>query len=322
VWVGGQMKGGMCPLSSGQGARALAGTKPITWAAFLPTESRHLWRSCCSFPWPTPGLNGGGWSTDPPARPPHPPRQAFMYTKPEYLTMASTFRTIYKEGGLSVFFHGLIPRTTRIIGACGSPPHRALVQPSYANISASCPEHLYPSLGLQGVKGGCQTTGHHQTMERPPACPHPQRPHSSSISSGQTSSTRCEWMGLRLEERACHSASGRMLQGWGLLARLAAPMVVPHAAHSLVPCLPSAGKSGEKTERGLDQRERTLLLCSGLAWHTEKFGRMCRLERTVWCTAGGRCSGAGPAVGVGIQRAVPGCIKGGGARGVLVARVE
>lgn len=43
--------------------------------------------------------------------------QAFMYSKPEYLTTALTFQTIYKEGGLLRFWRGLLPRMTRIIFA-------------------------------------------------------------------------------------------------------------------------------------------------------------------------------------------------------------
>lgn len=38
-----------------------------------------------------------------------------MYTKPEYLTMMSSFSTIYKEGGILQFWKGLVPRMTRII---------------------------------------------------------------------------------------------------------------------------------------------------------------------------------------------------------------
>jgi len=43
--------------------------------------------------------------------------QAFMWSKPEYLTMRSTMATIYAEGGISRFWAGLLPRATRIIGA-------------------------------------------------------------------------------------------------------------------------------------------------------------------------------------------------------------
>ncbi len=47
-----------------------------------------------------------------------------MYTKPEYATMPRAFATIYKEGGLVLFWKGLVPRMTRII--CES---RVLVAP-------------------------------------------------------------------------------------------------------------------------------------------------------------------------------------------------
>jgi hypothetical protein len=40
-----------------------------------------------------------------------------MYSKPDYLTAASTARAIYKEGGVLNFWRGLLPRMTRIIGA-------------------------------------------------------------------------------------------------------------------------------------------------------------------------------------------------------------
>jgi len=43
--------------------------------------------------------------------------QAFMYSKPEYMTMKDTFSTIYREGGVLNFWRGLIPRMTRIICA-------------------------------------------------------------------------------------------------------------------------------------------------------------------------------------------------------------
>ncbi|GBF91836.1 hypothetical protein Rsub_04941 [Raphidocelis subcapitata] len=43
--------------------------------------------------------------------------QAYMYSKPEYLTSAATARTIYAEGGPLNFWRGLLPRMTRIIGA-------------------------------------------------------------------------------------------------------------------------------------------------------------------------------------------------------------
>jgi solute carrier family 25 citrate transporter 1 len=42
--------------------------------------------------------------------------QAYMYSKPEYLTMRSTFFTMYKEGGILGFWAGLLPRMTRIVG--------------------------------------------------------------------------------------------------------------------------------------------------------------------------------------------------------------
>jgi solute carrier family 25 citrate transporter 1 len=42
--------------------------------------------------------------------------QAYMYSKPEYLTWTSTASTIYKEGGVFNFWRGLLPRMTRIIG--------------------------------------------------------------------------------------------------------------------------------------------------------------------------------------------------------------
>lgn len=40
-----------------------------------------------------------------------------MYSKPEYMTAAKTFRTILAEGGPLNFWRGLLPRMTRIIGA-------------------------------------------------------------------------------------------------------------------------------------------------------------------------------------------------------------
>lgn len=43
--------------------------------------------------------------------------QAFMYSKPEYRTLRSTFATIYKEGGLPLFWRGLAPRMLRIVCA-------------------------------------------------------------------------------------------------------------------------------------------------------------------------------------------------------------
>mmetsp|Transcript_8894 Transcript_8894/g.15419 ORF Transcript_8894/g.15419 Transcript_8894/m.15419 type:complete len:266 (-) Transcript_8894:416-1213(-) len=43
--------------------------------------------------------------------------QAFMYTKPEYMTMASSFAAIYKEGGITTFWKGIAPRMARIICA-------------------------------------------------------------------------------------------------------------------------------------------------------------------------------------------------------------
>ncbi len=42
--------------------------------------------------------------------------QAFMYSKPEYMNMAKTFGTIYREGGILTFWKGILPRMTRIIG--------------------------------------------------------------------------------------------------------------------------------------------------------------------------------------------------------------
>ncbi|GLC46139.1 hypothetical protein PLESTB_001194300 [Pleodorina starrii] len=43
--------------------------------------------------------------------------QAFMYSKPEYRNLRSTFATIYAEGGLPRFWKGLSPRMLRIICA-------------------------------------------------------------------------------------------------------------------------------------------------------------------------------------------------------------
>ncbi|KAG2493696.1 hypothetical protein HYH03_008210 [Edaphochlamys debaryana] len=43
--------------------------------------------------------------------------QAFMYSKPEYANLRSTFSTIYKEGGLPRFWKGLSPRMLRIVCA-------------------------------------------------------------------------------------------------------------------------------------------------------------------------------------------------------------
>ncbi len=40
-----------------------------------------------------------------------------MYSKPQYITVAKTFRTIMAEGGPLNFWRGLLPRMTRIIGA-------------------------------------------------------------------------------------------------------------------------------------------------------------------------------------------------------------
>jgi solute carrier family 25 citrate transporter 1 len=42
--------------------------------------------------------------------------QAYMYSKPEYMTWTSTASTIYQEGGVLNFWRGLLPRMTRIIG--------------------------------------------------------------------------------------------------------------------------------------------------------------------------------------------------------------
>ncbi|KAI8476555.1 MAG: mitochondrial carrier domain-containing protein [Monoraphidium minutum] len=43
--------------------------------------------------------------------------QAFMYSKPEYMTAAATARTILAEAGPLTFWRGLLPRMTRIVGA-------------------------------------------------------------------------------------------------------------------------------------------------------------------------------------------------------------
>ncbi|GFR52575.1 hypothetical protein Agub_g15168 [Astrephomene gubernaculifera] len=43
--------------------------------------------------------------------------QAFMYDKPEYRTLRSTFGAIYKEGGIPLFWKGLSPRMLRIVCA-------------------------------------------------------------------------------------------------------------------------------------------------------------------------------------------------------------
>lgn len=43
--------------------------------------------------------------------------QAFMYSKPEYMTSAKTAQTIFSEGGILCFWRGLAPRMTRIIAA-------------------------------------------------------------------------------------------------------------------------------------------------------------------------------------------------------------
>ncbi|KXZ48758.1 hypothetical protein GPECTOR_25g342 [Gonium pectorale] len=43
--------------------------------------------------------------------------QAFMYSKPEYRNLRSTFATIYAEGGLPRFWKGLAPRMLRIVCA-------------------------------------------------------------------------------------------------------------------------------------------------------------------------------------------------------------
>lgn len=49
--------------------------------------------------------------------------QAFMYSKPEYMTAKDTIVTIYKEGGIFNFWRGLIPRMTRIICEWLPPQH-------------------------------------------------------------------------------------------------------------------------------------------------------------------------------------------------------
>ena len=54
----------------------------------------------------------------PPLPPFHPHPQAFMYSKPEYANLRSTFATIYKEGGLPRFWKGLAPRMLRIVCEC------------------------------------------------------------------------------------------------------------------------------------------------------------------------------------------------------------
>lgn len=100
MYAGGYL--GLCPILYDRlkSSPSLAGYPPST-AMIIAGITGGVFAAACSHPFDTVKTR----------------MQAYMYSKPEYLTVRRSARTIYQEGGILQFWKGLTPRMTRIVAA-------------------------------------------------------------------------------------------------------------------------------------------------------------------------------------------------------------